>query len=596
MPAMQERPRLARWWRRPGLWVFLVALIPAGWSLGSSWIAEDTAILGYASGGAWWADWLGPQYGVRVVSSFWRPVISTAWGLQALFPGAEPGFFRALNLLAHASCAGVLFALLRRLGVAELGALLGAVTLGFFPEQGGTVTWISGRTDLLGALSMLLTLLCVFSKHWILALPLAFLACATKEFAFLLPAWVLILNWTRDGGSSSILGRRFLVVLAGCVLAFCVRRLALGTWGGGYPARLPSLPAGIAGTARAIASSWHPGALLLLPLLGLARAAGTLAPRLALAGGGLWLLGVAPLYPLLADGYQEAQNVRLYFVADIGLCVLMASTLARPLLGQVRSKRALQLALGLGFAALLGTRAKSAFEDVSEWSRAAREAEAHERNVRALVAGAEPSDLPVFYAEFPRSYEGAYCMGFGVADRFRAPFEQTPRPIWPWRSVFGFGESERPPRASLRQDGSLWPEDDAALLERLAVTVEGSPQLTIRVDERVLQADPALAPQLVLDGLYPGLGFELMVYTPSGYEAVILGPLGPGATHRLSLKTLFEHSNGTSSVATVLQHAADLGATRAYLELRLLNTAGEPLGLSPLVELTWDADFLSRTL
>ena len=186
-------------------------------------------------------------------------------------------------------------------------------------------------------------------------------------------------------------------------------------------------------------------------------------------------------------------------------------------------------------------------------------------------------------------------MGFGVADRFREPFEVPSRAVWPWRTVSGFPEAERPPRAKLRDDGSLGPEDEPRV-PLIEVLVEGGGPRRIVLDETLLQPDPSLAPHLLLRGAFRALGVEVVVITPSGYEAAKLGPIGPGAEHRMSLKTLFEVSNGVYSVASLLQQAADLGARRAYLELRVVDGNGAMRGVSELVELVWDEAFLEASL
>ena len=576
--------------RRLALVVLVAALVPAGWTLFAPWIAEDTAILGHVARNPWWQDWVGPQYGVRLVL-FWRPLVTSAWGLQAQVLGTEPALYRALNLAAHAGCALLVLRLLLQLGVYPLAALLGALATAFFPEQGGTVTWISGRTDLFGALGILACLSASFSKRWRLAAPLAFLACASKEFAFLLPGWVLLLHWAAGETRRTVL-QRTAVVFVGCVLAFLARRFALGTFGGGYAAQLPAPLEGIVGCARALRSSWHPSVLCLLPMLVLGGLWGSLSGRMALASIGVWILGLAPLYPLLADGHLEDQNVRLYFVSDLGVALLVGASLARLPLKQNRTVTLVALAF-----ALLLWRGWGAFRDASEWSRAAHEAGRQEEAARAIVGGTESSPMPVWIAGFPRSFEGAYCLGWGLTERFRSPFAETPRPIWPWRSVSAFSASERAPRSPLRADGSLWPTADPPQVPLLRVGTEGAsaPEALV-LDERVLQPDPALAPALVWKGAYPGAVVEALVYTPLGYEAVGLGAAGEQQQHRLSLKTLLEKGNGVYSIAGVLQQSADLGALNAFVEIRVLNRSGEMLAVSPLIELVWDADFLRLSL
>ncbi|MEW6071446.1 MAG: hypothetical protein AB1726_02480, partial [Planctomycetota bacterium] len=229
-PGAERRRR--SWW----LGVALLAVLPSLGTLSAPLVAEDAGILGHVHRHGAWEDWVGPQYGLHLLA-FWRPVVSASWWLQEAISGVDPLPLRAVNLLCHALAAVVVGLVARRAGAGALGALAAGGLAAVFPEQGGTVTWAAGRTDGIVSLGMALACLAVLARRPAAAFAAAFLACATKEFAFALPVWAAALLLAK--GSPRIERRRDLwrglaPLCAAVGIALVSRRLALGAWGGGY--------------------------------------------------------------------------------------------------------------------------------------------------------------------------------------------------------------------------------------------------------------------------------------------------------------------------------------------------------------------------
>jgi protein O-mannosyl-transferase len=120
--------------------------------------------------------------------------------------GAGPAGFRATNIALHGLNSIVLFAVLRRLGVmllpdspatAELAAITATVAFAVHPVQAESVTYISGRSNVLMAWFALVTLYCWLRAGsapararlaWIAAsLTTLVLAAASKETALITP-------------------------------------------------------------------------------------------------------------------------------------------------------------------------------------------------------------------------------------------------------------------------------------------------------------------------------------------------------------------------------------------------------------------------
>lgn len=572
------------------LGLVLLAWLPSLGTLDAPWIAEDAAILGRVEADGAWADWSRPQYGLQRIR-FWRPVVSAVWSAQEAWTGIAPAPLRALNLGLHALVAVLVFGCVRRLGSGLVGAAIAGAWIALFPEQGGTSTWIAGRTDLLAAAFLLGSVFTALGPTPLLAAPLVFLACASKEFGFLAPLWLVCLAWGRGETWSEIV-RRGWPMAATTALAFLWRRLALGSLVGGYPLALPGLGAGLAGSLRAgFEVAWPSGAGLALLALGAARR-GACDRRAFPAAIGCALLGAGLLVPLLSDGHLEAENRRLFYVAECGLALAAGVTWCRTVDSRAAIERNALLVLALLPRLVL------AWQDTHDWARSAEQGERVVQQVRAAVRTAEVSERPVFGADFPTSLQGAYCLGFGLSARFRAPFPDSPRPVWPWRLVFVHQPArERAPLVAPRAAGTFWPLDDGlAAVAPLLVTHTGSSVARVELDERAFQAEVDDSTRLTLAAGPPGARLEALLVTELGYEPFPLEPLDGRGTGSLTMMQLLARGNGVAVVAEALLQAADMGATHAWLELRALGSGGEVRAAAPWIRIDWSPELLARAL
>lgn len=574
------------------------ALVPSLGTCGAPLLAEDASILGYVHRHGPLSDWTSTQYGLQTLR-FWRPLVTSLWWLQERLFGVEPTALRAYNVLAHVATALLGGAVALRLGLGRAGALVAGAWIGLFPAQGGVVTWVSGRTDGTTGPLMLAALVLVLDRRAFAAALLAFLACAAKEMAFVLPAWGLAVCWARPrtgraavpGGWRADLGP-LVALSAGTLVAFVWRWQAVGAFVGGYPDEASGgFLTSFVRVARTLWSANGPSlavalALPLVVLAPLSRAA-----RPAWAGLALAAAGCAPLVPLLLDGLLEDANLRTLRVGDCGLALAAATALGAAH-GRARSVAAVVLALALGHRGVL------AWQDTHEWARAGEVAEACVERARARVAGLPAGPEPVLVPGFPVAYEGAYALGFGVADRFRAPFAVSPRPVWPLRSMFGLPGDERRPAHHMEADGVLDVRTAALGVPALHVS-DGAGQTlgALTVDDSVTH-EPDRSPLLVV-----GLGaesalegsdlaaFEFLLVTEVGLASVAVRAAA-GEDLSITLRALFATSNGAVTLGEALTHAIDLGARRALLEVRALDADGGVRAASPWVELRWPPDLL----
>jgi hypothetical protein len=563
--------------------VVLLAIVPSLGTLDAPLLADDAAILGYVEREGALEDWTGPQYGLQLVA-FWRPMVTASWWAQEAITGDAVLPLRTLNLLCHVLSALALAAVARRIGCTRLGALVAGGMAALFPEQGGTVTWVAGRVDSLCTPLMLLACLCALDRRHLTAAVVAFLACATKEIGFLVPGWVFLLVWARGDRFVEIL-RAFLPVLLAVLIAFVWRHLALGGWVGGYLASPGIDP----GSGPGALWTWVRESEVTIIGGAVAVMAGALVRtvrlRIVVAGAVCAVAGAGPLLQILQLGPLPEQNLRLLCVSDLGLCLVAAGALARPL-----PARRLVALPALALLLFAGLRGGLAFSDTHEWAEAGRVAEAACDEARAAVAGDAPSPHPVLFDRFPPLHAGAYCLGFGVADRFRAPFPSTPRPIWPLRPLFE-GTRELAMVAPI-EEGLLRPfAGDRRAPPRIEVELsERGEDGSIPLDERVLEEGPDDSPRLGVRGRFPGALLLVVLYTEMGYESAFWSVAGEEDYRELSLRELTDLKEGcVGTPAQVLVQTADLGATRAYLELRAIDAdSGALLAASDWLPLVWE--------
>jgi len=136
---------------------------------------------------------------------YYRPVSLISFWVNDPFGQPDPFLFHGFNVILHILNSLLVFFLFRSVLGPGAGAFLGGLLFAVHPVHSESVAWVSGRTDLLAAFFILLTVLLWRRSRqdesfawtpWILGLASFFLACLAKEVSFLLPVlalvWVLV--------------------------------------------------------------------------------------------------------------------------------------------------------------------------------------------------------------------------------------------------------------------------------------------------------------------------------------------------------------------------------------------------------------------
>lgn len=190
--------------------VAVVAVLPFASSLAGGFIYDDLfLVLGseplraFRLGDLWLGEFFDNAKALHF--RYYRPLVTTSWALDWALFGGHPAGFHLTNLALHGVAACLVFLTLRRFSGREGAALFATLLWAFHPTKTEAVAWISGRTDLLATIGLLLALLGTArrlrGRTSGLALEVigVFIAFTSKESAVVLPGLVAVEAWVADG-------------------------------------------------------------------------------------------------------------------------------------------------------------------------------------------------------------------------------------------------------------------------------------------------------------------------------------------------------------------------------------------------------------
>jgi len=192
--------------RVAALVVALVAVAAFAASLGYDFVWDDTLLIQQSVSLHRWGELPGllvSQFWAEVgeASHYYRPLITLSFFLDMKVWGQQPFGFHLTNVLAHAAVVLAVLALARRVTGGEVAAVIAALTFALQPLHTESVSFVSGRTDVLAALFFLLALLAYDrgrDRRWgftACSLGAYLLALLSKEVAITLPAVLALWDW-----------------------------------------------------------------------------------------------------------------------------------------------------------------------------------------------------------------------------------------------------------------------------------------------------------------------------------------------------------------------------------------------------------------
>lgn len=221
--------------------LILVAYYPNVFA-GFSRIDDTTMIDGYAQV-IHWNSFHFISIFATTGNLYYRPLIVLSYFLDKLLLGFNPSLMHLENILLHLGNAVLVFFLTRRIlptkdrDISYL-PLLAAILFGLHPINAESVSWISGRTDVLALTFILISSLLIIKfketaqfQYVVLSLCALLAGASAKETALaFLPGFVLIVNarqysedalfHTREKANNQILRKNILLITGCLIVAF----------------------------------------------------------------------------------------------------------------------------------------------------------------------------------------------------------------------------------------------------------------------------------------------------------------------------------------------------------------------------------------
>src|SRR4029077_6975427 len=191
--------------------VALVAAAAYAATLGYDLVWDDTLLIQQSWRLHHWAELpslLVSQFWSEVgeASHYYRPLTTLTFFLDVQVWGLQPFGFHLTNVLAHVAVTLAVLAVARRVTGGELAAVISALAFALQPLHAESVSFVSGRTDVLAALFCLLALLAYDrgrdQPRWswtACSLGAYLLALLAKEVAITLPAVLALWDWRVRG-------------------------------------------------------------------------------------------------------------------------------------------------------------------------------------------------------------------------------------------------------------------------------------------------------------------------------------------------------------------------------------------------------------
>lgn len=151
-----------------------------------------------------WSTNYDPREGVPL-RGYWRPVTLATYAWDWTLGGGSPLMFHVTNVAVHATNGVLLFIVLKKWCRNQWGALVGAALFVLHPVQTEPVAWISGRTDSVCTLGMLIAVLGWralgerqrrLTIGWSLLGMGMFVAFGAKEAAITVTALIAVEEWS----------------------------------------------------------------------------------------------------------------------------------------------------------------------------------------------------------------------------------------------------------------------------------------------------------------------------------------------------------------------------------------------------------------
>lgn len=182
---------------------------------------------------------------LQISGDVYRPVMNVSMTLDYLIWNYQPFGFHLTNILLFLGTSLLLYAIVYTISRNTFFAFASALIFSLFPNHHESVTWISGRTDLLATFFYLLTLYTFLQfsiskkRRWLVGAYLAaFFAYFSKEIAITLPIVIAALYLGCERKRIWTIWKKAVMIWLPFFLLFVaylfIRKEVVGAWIGGY--------------------------------------------------------------------------------------------------------------------------------------------------------------------------------------------------------------------------------------------------------------------------------------------------------------------------------------------------------------------------
>jgi hypothetical protein len=273
----------------------------------------------------------GPIGGFKM---FWRPVVEWSFALNYVINGAAPAGYHAVNVVLEWVNTYLVWRLANEILGVSPAALVAALLFAAHPSHPGAVTWVCGRTELIGAGLYLGALLLHLHRRTTWAAVLFALALLSKENAVSFPVMVIAVDgilgrgvqWRRCVALYAMVLAAYSLLRTQATSGFAVQYVGVEYLAhGDVPALLRAVAEQVAAAAGALVEPLPVGGiaavlLLLVMMAGSIAVAADRRTRDAAALASCWI--AVALLPFLGWIFFHP---RYAYLPSVGLALLLAS-------------------------------------------------------------------------------------------------------------------------------------------------------------------------------------------------------------------------------------------------------------------------------
>lgn len=215
------RAKVQRWYRNDRIVAIVIAIVVAAVfarTINGGLYLDDMHHARPWTASEVFGTFHGPFDPLGLEPDYFRPLVVVSFAIDWNLFGYNAVGFHVVSVLFYAIVAALVFLFARRIGIARLSAVVGALTFGVLPANVASASYISERSDPMALIFILIALMLIVSYHGSRRVGLLIGACAAFVMALLskeigialavmiVPVWLFVSYTARLEAAASIGG------------------------------------------------------------------------------------------------------------------------------------------------------------------------------------------------------------------------------------------------------------------------------------------------------------------------------------------------------------------------------------------------------